>query len=149
MPRVPRSLLPDGYFHVTTRGVAKSAIYRDDADRRFFLRLILLTRKRYDWSFYALCLMDNHYHLVVDTPRERLSLGMQELNGTYAQAFNRKYRRWGHLFGDRFASRVVRDEQHLINVCAYVVQNPVRAGLCDRAVEWPWSHSRFELEDLD
>jgi REP element-mobilizing transposase RayT len=146
MPRVPRSVFPDGLFHVTTRGAAQCAIYRADVDRRFFLRLLLRVVERHAWECYALCLMDNHYHLVVETPRELLSLGMQRLNGIYAQAFNRKYGRWGHLFGDRFGSRVIGDDEHLGNVCTYVIENPVRAGLCVHAIDWPWSGSRFGFD---
>ena len=143
MPRVPRSCLPDGFFHVTTRGGARTPIYLEDDDRRLFLRLVRRVVRIFDWNFYSLCLMTNHYHFVVDAPRELLSLGMQSLNGTYALAFNRKYARWGHLFGERFASKVVADVAHLENVCDYVVENPVRAGLCAHPNDWPWSHSRF------
>jgi len=143
MPRAPRSCLPDGFFHVTARGVARTPIYRDDDDRRFFLHLAHRVMRVFGWDFYALCLMNNHYHLVIETPRELLSLGMHRLNGTYALAFNRKYGRWGHLFGERFAARTIHSEDYLVAVCAYVVQNPVRADLCDAPAEWPWSRSRF------
>jgi REP element-mobilizing transposase RayT len=83
--------------------------------------------------------MGTHYHLVVETPVLRLSKGLQRLNGAYAQAFNRRHARTGHLFGDRFASWVVEDEEHLVAACRYVVENPVRAGLCAHAEEWRWS----------
>ena len=92
--------------------------------------------------------MTNHDHLVVETELETLSLGMHWLNGTYALAYNRKYERWGHLFGDRFWSRVVEGKEDLEGTCDYVVQNPVRAGLCERPADWRWSASRFGLEDL-
>jgi putative transposase len=143
MPRVPRSAFPDGFFHVTARGVARTAIYRDDADRRFFLSIVERVTHVFGWEFYALCLMNNHYHFIVATPRELLSLGMHRLNGTYALAFNRKYGRWGHLFGERFAARTIASEDYLAAACTYVVQNPVRAGLCHDAADWPWSRSRF------
>ena len=128
--------------------MAKGAIYHDDEDRLFFLRLFLRVVRECTWECYALCLMTNHFHLVVETERESLSDGMHWLNGTYALAFNRKYKRWGHLFGERFGSRVIEGEDSLERVCDYVVQNPVRAGMCQRAADWPWSGSRFGLEDL-
>ena len=134
IPRAPRSLQSGGVFHATTRGVAKSAIYGDDDDRLFFLRLLLHVVRETDWTFHALCLMTNHYHLVVETELETLSLGMHWLNGTYALAYNRKYERWGHLFGDRFWSRVVEGKEDLEGTCDYVVQNPVRAGLLPLAL---------------
>jgi REP element-mobilizing transposase RayT len=88
--------------------------------------------------------MTNHYHLVLDTTRQNLSDGMQVLNGDYAQGFNGKYGRWGHVFGDRFWCRSL-DEEELEHVCLYVMENPVRAGLCKRSADWAWSACRFEL----
>ena len=146
MARRPRSALPDGIFHVTTRGVDKCAIYHEDADQLFFLRLVRSVTRRYDWEFYALCLMGNHYHFVVHAARELLSPGMHRLNGIYAQAFNKKYGRTGHLFGDRFATRVIEDEDYLAEACRYVINNPVRAGLCERASDWPWNGCRYGLD---
>lgn len=143
MARAPRSLLPDGIYHITTRGVARGPIYLDDDDRLFFLRLLADVRARSSWDFYALCLMDNHYHLVFESTQPLLSNGMQRLNGRYADAFNQKYMRSGHLFGTRFGARMIEDETYLADVCRYVVDNPVRAGLCLDAGEWPWSRSRF------
>ena len=142
MARPLRTDLPDGYFHVTTRGVDGCAIFRDDSDRRGFLRLLSETVDRHGWRSYAFCLMTNHYHLVVATLRAHLSDGLHRLNGVYAQAFNRRHKRTGHLFGDRFSARVIDREEHLAAACEYVLQNPVRAGLCERAEEWPWSAAR-------
>src|SRR5262249_15657710 len=88
MARVPRCLYPDGPFHVTTRGVARMTIYRDDADRRLFLRLLAGTVARFDWTCHAFCLMTNHYHLVLEPTRANVSAGFRTLNGIYAQTFN-------------------------------------------------------------
>jgi putative transposase len=145
MPRILRTTLPDGYFHVTSRGVEQRRIYLDWYDCRLFLSLLAETIDRYDWDPYALCLMVNHYHLVVDATREHLSDGMQWLNGVYAQQFNVRYERWGHLFGGRFSSWVIEGEEHLYAACRYVIENPVRAGLCERPEDWPWSASRWGL----
>jgi REP element-mobilizing transposase RayT len=71
---------------------------------------------------------------------------MHRLNGIYAQAFNKKYGRTGHLFGDRFATRVIEDEEYLADACRYVINNPVRAGLCERASDWPWNGCRYGLD---
>ena len=86
--------------------------------------------------------MGTHYHLVLETVRAHLSEGLHHLNGTYAQRFNHRHKRSGHLFGHRFQAWVVQDEDHLRNTCRYVVLNPVRAGLCDTARDWPWSWYR-------
>jgi putative transposase len=146
MARIPRSALPDGIYHVTSRGVAQSAIFRSDDDRVFFLRLFASVVDRWQWEVHAFCLMGNHYHLVLETSQPHLSGGMQSLNWRYAEAFNDTYLRSGHLFGARFASYVIADEDYLANACTYVVHNPVRAGLCERGADWPWAASRYPIE---
>jgi putative transposase len=143
VPRVLRTSLPDGPFHVTSRGVGGCAIFRDDDDRRWFLALTRKCAERYDWTVHALCLMTTHYHLVLDSTRADLSRGLHRLNGRYGQAFNQRHERFGHLFADRFDSRVIEDEAYLAAACRYVVANPVRAGLCASVEDWPWSHSRY------
>ena len=119
-------------------------IYHDAGDRRRFLSLLLFAIDQYEWTCHAFCLMTNHYHLVLEATRTNLSDGMQVLNGDYAQGFNGKYRRWGHVFGDRFWSRSLAEDE-LEQVCIYVMMNPVRAGLCAEMHDWPWSACRFEL----
>ena len=91
------------------------------------------------WKCHAYCLMDNHYHAIIETYLESLSSGFHRVNGLYAQRFNKRYQRVGHLFQNRFHARVLRDDEHLANACDYVWNNPVRAGLCVEAFEWPWS----------
>lgn len=143
MARIPRSLLPDGIYHAIARGVNRCSIFGDDEDRQLMLRLVLDNVERWSWDFHVLCLMGNHYHFVFESTRQALSNGMHRLNGRYAAAFNARHGRSGHLFGDRFACRVVEDEPYLEQLCAYVLNNPVRAGLCKRAADWPWSRSRY------
>jgi REP-associated tyrosine transposase len=146
MARQPRSLLPDGVYHVGTRGVDKCTVFVDDDDRLAFLRLLASVVEDYCWHMHTMCLMTNHYHLVVETEQWLLSLGMQRLNGRYAEDFNVKFKRTGHLWGDRFWARVVGDDEYLVEVCEYVLNNPVRAGLVARAADWRWSYSRYGFE---
>jgi len=139
LPRQPRNVLPAvGAYHVTSRGVARRAIFRDGDDHRFFIRLLQRASRRWRWQLLAYCLMPNHFHLVVITELERLSRGMHLLNFRYAQAFNDRYDRVGHLFQGRFGARLVTGEEHLTAACAYVLDNAVRAGLCATRDEWPW-----------
>jgi REP element-mobilizing transposase RayT len=119
-------------------------VYHDANDRRRFLSLLVFAINQYKWTCHAFCLMTNHYHLVLEATRADLSGGMQVLNGDYAQGFNGKYRRWGHVFGDRFWCRSLAEEE-LEQVCLYVMENPVRAGLCKNSADWPWSACRYEL----
>ncbi|MFO7571613.1 MAG: transposase [Gaiellaceae bacterium] len=144
MGRLPRSALPDGCFHVVSRGVHDTVIYRDDRDRFDFLRLLERCAWEHHWMCHAYCLMTTHYHLVVDARRIELSKGMHRLNGVHARMFNRRHERLGHLFAKRFTSRCIESEEYLYEACSYVLLNPVKAWLCERVEEWPWSYSRFE-----
>jgi putative transposase len=83
--------------------------------------------------------MDNHYHLLAETVEPTLSRGMRQLNGVYTQGFNRRHRRVGHLFGGRFKAILVKKEPYLLELCRYVVLNPVRAKLVRAAKDWRWS----------
>lgn len=147
MARPLRRDLPDGFFHITTRGVAQTLVHRDRDDYAAALRLLVLVVRRFDWEVHALCLMPTHHHVVVRCTREQLSRGMHCFNGRYAQAFNDRHNRHGGLFGDRFVSRVVEDEDYVREACRYVARNPVRAGLCDDVRDWPWSRSRYGVAE--
>jgi len=126
---------------VTARAVGGGALFRDDRDRREFVEQLVRTARGFLWICHIYCLMTTHYHLVLETSRESLSLGMHRLNGIYAQRFNARHRRKGHVFEERFQAYVIDSEQHLAAALQYVVNNPVRAGLCDCADQWPWSGS--------
>jgi putative transposase len=97
---------------------------------------------RYGWICHAYCLMGNHYHLLIETPRANLSPGMRQLNGLYARYFNDRHVRCGHVFQARFGSTLVEKNEHLLNAARYIVLNPVEAGLCTHPSEWPWSSYR-------
>jgi putative transposase len=143
MPRRPRRDLPSGLFHVTARGVAGSTIFLDDHDRRRFLLLLEQTTTLWGWRPIAWCLMGTHYHLVVESKTEQMSLAVHRLNCVYAMYFNRRHERRGHLFENRFSSWVIQDEKHLSRTIDYVLNNPVNAGLCTEAREWIWSWPRL------
>ena len=139
MPRPPRVQFPGALYHVTARGVARQRVFRDDADRELLLYRLAETVVRFRWLCHAYCLMGTHWHLLVETPAANLAAGMQRLNGIYAQAFNRRWARPGHLFQGRYHAVLVEKEPHLLEVARYVVLNPVRAGLCRAPEAWPWS----------
>ena len=119
--------------------------FRDDDDRDLFLELIWRTAHRHDWTCHAICVLGSHYHLVLETSRAELSMGLQRLNWLYAVGFNAKYDSFGHVFAERFSARVIESEEHLYEACAYVLLNPVKAGLCKRVEDWQWSYSSFGL----
>lgn len=145
MGRILRTCLPDGHYHVYARGVAGAVVFVDDADRSTFVSIFRTCERRHEWTCEALALLSTHYHAVLRSTRVNLSLGMQRLHSCYARYFNARHRRFGHVFAERFSARVIEDEQYLYDACVYVVENPVAAGLCERAEEWSWSYSRLGL----
>ncbi|HEU4886247.1 MAG TPA: transposase [Thermoanaerobaculia bacterium] len=129
-------------WHITARGNEQRDIFRDDVDRERFLLLLSQTVIRFGWRLFAWVLMSNHYHLVFQTPQPNLSRGMQWLNGRYAQWFNRRHDRRGHLFQGRFHGALVEKESYLLTVARYVVLNPIRAGMIASPADWRWSSYR-------
>jgi putative transposase len=139
MPRPLRPQIAGGLYHVTSRGNRSSEIFRDDADRVVFLSRLLHTLERFEWDLHAWCLLSTHFHLLVTTRTATIAAGMQELKSRYAELFNARYGLWGHVFGGRYAHRLVKSDAHLMNVYAYIALNPVRAGMCERPEDWWWS----------
>ena len=137
MPRLPRDPGP-GYFHVTTRGNNGADIFLTADDRRVFLALLRRNVRDLAWVTHTWCLMTNHFHLVLEVGEPTLSVGMERLNGVYAQWFNAFYRRSGHVFGRRFWSKRIEGDRQLRDVAEYVLHNPVRAGLCSDPWDWRW-----------
>jgi putative transposase len=142
MARPLRLEFPHAVYHLTSRGNARQRIVRDDTDRQTWLATVAQVIARFGWFCHAYCLMDNHYHLLVETPQANLSRGMRQLNGVYTQAFNRRHRRMGHLFQGRFTAILVEKEAHLLELCRYVVLNPVRAKAVPHPRRWAWSSYR-------
>ena len=139
MARPLRIEYPGAVYHITSRGNEKKPVYKDDQDRKNFLFILDKVNKRYHWVCHAYCLMDNHFHLLIETPDGNLSSGMRQLNGVYTQAFNKRHHRAGHLFQGRYKAILIQKDSHLLEVCRYVVQNPVRAGLVEYPAQWRWS----------
>jgi putative transposase len=142
MPRPLRVEVPGATYHLTARGNRRQPIFRSEVDQVLLLDLLARVVRALDWRVRSYCLMPNHFHLVVMIERPNLSLGMQRLNGRYAQLFNQRYGLSGHLFQGRFHSVLIEREEHLLELARYVVLNPVRAGLCVHPGEWPWSSYR-------
>jgi putative transposase len=133
MPRQLRIQYEGAIYHLLSRGDRREHIFWDETDRHNFLELLERTCGRTGWQVHAYCLMSNHFHLVVETPRPNLVEGMKWLLGTYSMRFNRRHRLTGHLFGNRYKSLLIdeSDPFYLRAVCDYVHLNPVRAGLIE------------------
>ncbi len=139
MARPLRIEYPGAVYHITSRGNEKKPVYKDDRDRDNFLTTLDKVNKRYNWLCHTYCLMDNHFHLLIETPDGNLSLGMRQLTGVYAQMFNKRHGRVGHLFQGRYKAILIQKDSHLLEVCRYVVLNPVRARLVKEPGQWRWS----------
>ncbi len=149
MARPLRLEFPHAIYHVTARGNAQQDVYLDDDDREIFLDVLAEVVDRYTWICHAYCLMDNHYHLLIETPKANLSLGMRQLNGVYTQRFNRRHGRVGPLFQGRFKAILVERDAYLLELARYIVLNPLRAGMVKTISRYPWSSYRATLGQVD
>jgi REP element-mobilizing transposase RayT len=145
MSRPLRIEFPGAVYHITSRGNGKQKIFFKDIDRKIFLNLLWEVVEREKWVCYAYCLMDNHYHLLVETRRPNLSRGMRELNGVYAQKLNYIRNSVGHVFQSRYKSILVQKDNYLLELCRYIALNPVRAGIVENPEDWKWSSYRATL----
>jgi REP-associated tyrosine transposase len=142
MMRPVRVAYPGAIYHVTARGNGRAAVFEDDRDRRKFLGILERTAESRELHVHAYCLMGNHYHLLVETPRGNLSDAMRHLNGLYGQWFSKVHDRPGHVWGGRFKARLVEENRYLLAASRYIVRNPVEAGLVRAPQEWSWSSYR-------
>ena len=142
MARPLRLEFAGALYHLTARGNARGDIFADDEDRRRFLELLGKEVAQQGWQMYAYCLMGNHYHLLIETPEANLAAGMRRFNGVYTQAFNRRHGRVGHVFQGRYKSIVVDKDSYGLELCRYIVLNPVRARMVKRPEQWMWSSYR-------
>jgi putative transposase len=129
-------------YHVTSRGNDRKTIFKNDSDRELFLDTLAHVNERFHWICHAYCLMNNHYHLVIETPDGNLSKGMRQLNGVYTQAYNKRHHRVGHLFQGRFKGILVQKDSHFLEVCRYVILNPLRAKAISHPRQFKWSSYR-------
>ncbi|HEV3485871.1 MAG TPA: transposase [Vicinamibacterales bacterium] len=140
MPRKPRAFAPGGLTHLTACGVDDQPIFRTHLDRVALLVLLRNVSKRIDWQILTWCFMTTHYHLLLAVGRDTsVPRALQRLNSVYAREFNARHRRTGHVFGARYTDTSVGTDFHRHSATAYILENPVRAGLVNRVEDWPWS----------
>jgi len=142
MPRVPRVNVPGALYHVIDRGNDRQPIFRTDHDRRDFLRRLSALACEGVLRLFAFCLLDNHFHLLVESTEKRLGQAMGRLLTGYVVAYNRRHQRVGHLFQDRFKAPLCDAEAYLLKLIRYIHLNPVRAGIVDAPGDYCWSTHR-------
>ena len=139
MGRNPRTEAPGAIYHVFTRSNAGERIFRDVLDARAFLLRLGLAVDRFAWLCRSFCVLGTHYHLCLETPEPNLAAGMHFLNRSYAQRLNERYGRSGHVFDGPYGIKAIASDEQLLQVARYIALNPVRAGVCDHPVRWPWA----------
>lgn len=139
MPRRARKPSESGIFHVMLRGIDRQVIFQDDEDCEKYLQCLGNCKEVSGFTLYAYCLMGNHVHLLLQEGAESLAQVFKRLGVRYVYWYNWKYKRTGHLFQDRFKSEPIEDDAYFLAVFRYICQNPVKAGLCKRPEEYPWS----------
>ena len=125
LPRCARVKSFDSIYHIMIRSISDTLLFRTNGDKDKFLDYIKKYEIIYSFKLYAYCLMDNHAHLAIDANGADISQIMHDINQSYAQYFNRIHGRKGHLFQDRFKSKIVPDEKYLLNLSAYIHKNPL------------------------
>jgi REP element-mobilizing transposase RayT len=129
MPRKPRLDAPGVLHHVMGRGIERTEIFRDDTDRNDFLKRLATQCENRRLIVYAWVLMSDHFHLLVRTGNESLALGMKKILSGYVGNYNRRHKRWGHLFQNRYKSIVCEDDPYFLELTRYIHLNPLRAGI--------------------
>ena len=145
MARPLRIEFNGAFYHVISRGNDKKNIFETEADRRKFLKYLKVIIQRYRVKIHGYCLMDNHYHIILETPEGNLCKAMHNLNSSYTAYFNAKHQRSGHLFQGRYKAILVQADEYAHQVSAYIHLNPARAGLVKRPADYPWSSYKYYI----
>ena len=138
MPRQARRFSHSGYLHIIMRGIGKQILFEEREDYCFFLSAVKRFLKETNITLLAYCLMDNHVHLLICDTEFQTPVLIKKIGVSYSGYFNRKYKRTGHLFQDRYHSEPVEDERYLLTVFRYILKNPEKAGICNTA-DYEWS----------
>ena len=147
MARPLRIEYPGAFYHVTSRGDEQKAVFTSQRDREKFLFYVESAVVRYGAVVHTWCLMNNHYHLLLETPVGNLSQIMRHVNGAYTTYFNVKRKRAGHLFQGRYKAILVEADAYALELSRYMHLNPVRAGMVAKPEDYPWSSYRSYIGD--
>ena len=146
MARQLRMEFKGAFYHITSRGNQRGRVYFEDKDKERFLEILRRTKERYGYLLHAYALMDNHYHLMIETPKANISQTMQNINTSYTVYINKKYRRSGHLLQGRFKGIIVDKDEYLVTLSRYIHLNPVRADIVQKPEEYRWTSYRLYID---
>ncbi|MDD2688578.1 MAG: transposase [Candidatus Omnitrophica bacterium] len=140
MPRTARFTIDNGCYHIITRGNQKQLVFRDLHDYEIYLDILTKYKRKYKFKLYCYCLMPNHVHLIIEVSESKiLSRIMKGVNQVYTSYFNSKYKKVGHLWQDRFLSKVIHRDAYLLDCINYIELNPIRADLVDNITKYSWT----------
>jgi REP element-mobilizing transposase RayT len=145
MARPLRIEYPGAFYHITSRGNERKAVFKSHRDRQKFLSYLESATERYGAVVHVYCLMDNHYHLLVETPSGNLSQIMHHINGAYTTYFNIRSQRSGHLFQGRYKAILIEADAYAKQLSRYIHLNPVRAGIVDTPEKYNWSSCMYYM----
>lgn len=145
MPRNPRFIFQNAFYHVFNRGINKQSVFVKEGDYKFFLEKLYSLKKKYDYSVYALCLMPTHFHLSIQTRKDPISKIMASLGTSYSMYFNRTYKHFGSVFQNRYKSILIENENYFLKLSQYIYLNPVKDGLINDPLKYKYSSLRESL----
>lgn len=156
MSRQARNHLKTSFFHIMVQGINKSYIFNDSIDIKYYIKLIFELKSEYNIKIVAYCIMNNHAHLLIKSEKiDEMSNYMKRVNVKFSRYYNKKNNRVGYVFRDRFKSQGIYSEKQLYNCIRYIFENPVKAGICNKPEDYPYSnyskneiYERYNSDDL-
>ena len=141
MPRFPRNFIKTEHFHIITQGIDKSYIFDNAEDIKYYIKIMYESAENNNIKIVAYCIMNNHAHILLNAKHvENLSKYMHNINTKYGKYYNKKYDRVGYVFRNRYKAEGIYSIEHLHNCINYIFNNPVKAGICDKPKDYPYSN---------
>ncbi len=148
MPRGARVTIENGCYHIITRGNQKQSVFLDTEDYERYLSILSKYKKQYKFKLYCFCLMPNHVHLLIEVDNPlKLNKFMRGINLSYTLYFNSKHKKVGHLWQDRFKSKIIMKDSYLLECINYIENNPLRSSLVSYLQEYRWSSHNIRGKD--
>ena len=149
MPRFPRNYIQSSFFHIMTQGINRNYIFDKSEDIKYYIKIMYQISDEYRIKIIAYCIMNNHAHILLETESiDELSNYMHRINTKYARYYNRKYNRVGYVFRNRFKSEGIYNDEHLYNCINYIYNNPVKAKICNKPEDYPYSNYNKNKENI-
>lgn len=149
LSRKPRIEFNGAIYHVFQRGNNRENIFNEPIEKGYFIKQIIEYMDAYEFELLAYVIMDNHYHLILRTKEVALNKIMHGINNVYSKFYNHRHERTGHVFEERYSSKLVEDDAYLIWLLRYIHRNPVRAHICENVSKYKWSSDFFYRKGIN